>query len=147
MITFAIFVWFTMRYVWPPIIKAIEERQKKIADGLAAAEKAHNDLSLSKKKIVEELKRAKKDANAIIDNATKKATLIIEESKEQAKEEGQRIILAAKKEVGHEVSQAKQALQKEISKIVIIGVEKIIEKELDAATQDRLLKNIIQEIK
>jgi F-type H+-transporting ATPase subunit b len=147
MITFAIFVWFTMRYVWPPIVKAMEEREKKISDGLAAAEKAQNDLNMSKKKIVEELKQAKLEANIILENASKKATLIIDESKGHAKEEGVRIVNAAKLDVEQEILQAKQSLTGEVSKMAIMGIEKVVEKQLDEETHKRLINDVIQEIK
>ena len=147
MITFAIFVWFTMKYVWPPIVKAMEEREKKISDGLAAAEKAQNNLELSKKKVIEELRQAKIEANAIIENASKKATLIIDESKGLAKEESIRIINAAKVDIDQEILRAKQSLRDEVSMIAVLGVEKVIKKNLDAETHKKLIDEVIQEIK
>ncbi|NQY42833.1 MAG: F0F1 ATP synthase subunit B [Legionellales bacterium] len=147
MITFAIFVWFTMKYVWPPIVKAMEEREKKISDGLAAAEKAQNNLELSKKKVIEELRQAKIEANAIIENASKKATLIIDESKGLAKEESVRIINAAKVDIDQEILRAKQSLRDEVSMITVLGVEKVIKKNLDVETHKKLIDEVIQEIK
>ncbi len=147
MITFAIFVWFTMKYVWPPIVKAMEDREKKISDGLSAAEKAQSNLELSKKKIVEELKQAKVEANIIIENAAKKATLIVEESKGQAKEEGMRIINAAKLDIDQEILKAKQSLRTEVSMMAIMGIEKVIKKNIDKETHKKLINEVIQEIK
>jgi F-type H+-transporting ATPase subunit b len=147
MITFAIFVWFTMKYVWPPIVKAMEEREKKIADGLAAAEKAQNDLHLSKKKIVDELKQAKMEANVILENASKKATLIVEESKGHAKEESSRIVNAAKVDIEQEILQAKQNLINEVSKMAIMGIEKVVAKQLDEESHKKLIDEVIHEIK
>ncbi len=146
MITFGLFVWFTMRFVWPPIMMAMNDREKRIADGLAAAEKAQNDLQLSKKKIVDEIKQAKLESSIIIENASKKAVLIIDEAKSQSKEEGLRLIKAAKIEVQHEILQAKQSLQHDVSKMAVLGIEKVIGKHLDQKAHQKLIDDVLKEI-
>src|SRR5271165_1529994 len=96
MITFAVFVWFTMRFVWPPITKALAERSQKIAEGLAAAERGKHELDLCQQEIVEQLKEAKVNADVIIDQANKRAHQIVDGAKDKAREEGQRLVALAK---------------------------------------------------
>lgn len=147
MITFAVFVWFTMRYVWPPILQAISTRQQEIADGLEVAKQAKGELEAVKQQVVAELQHAKQDANVIIETASKKSLVIIEDAKNKAREEGQRIVAAAKKEIDQEVVKARQGLQEEIAKITVLSLEKVINKQIDNATQERLVQEVINEIR
>ena len=108
-IAFAFFVWFCMKYVWPPIIGALNERQKKIADGLAAADRASKDLELAQVKAVEELHLAREQAKEILEQANQRATVIVEEAKDEARKEGERLIVAARAEIEQEANQARES--------------------------------------
>lgn len=146
MITFAIFVWFTMKYVWPPITKALDERQKKIADGLSAAERGVHELELAQNKAAEYLREAKVHAADIIEQANKRASLVIEEAKRKGFEEGQRMILLANDEIAREVESAKQVLKQQVATLAIQGAEKIISKNLDTAANQVLIDDFIKQI-
>lgn len=146
MITFAVFIWFTMKYVWPHITKAMDEREKKIADGLAAADKAQRDLELAKHKSVEILQEAKIKAGQIIDQANKRSTHIVEEAKEMAREEGKRLVAAAHLDIDQERQQAKVELQHEASLLALSIAEKIIQREIDGKTHQQLLSKMVEEI-
>ena len=143
MITFAIFVWFTMRFVWPPLVAAMDLRQKKIADGLAAAEKGQKALDDAQLLISKDYKQAKLDVITIIENANKKAALIMEESKHKAKQEGLRLLEVAKVEISQELQQARQSLKNEVAQIAVSGMEKIIKESLDDKTQQKLIDEVI----
>jgi len=147
MITFLIFIWFTMRYVWPPITKAIQERQKRIADGLAAAERGQRELELAQHKSVEILRDAKLEASRIVEQANKRAAHISEEAKEQARIDSQQILANADREVHQMLMTAKESLRKEVADLVVAGAEKVIEKEIDQRSHEKLLKDLITELK
>lgn len=146
MITFALFVFVTMKYVWPPIMKGLADRQAKIADGLAAAERGQHDLELAKHKAAEQLKLAKTDAAEIIDHANKRAVRIVEEGKENARTEGDRLVEAAQSTIEQSVQSARAALLKEFSQIALDGVEKILQEKVDPATHRRFVDQLIAEI-
>lgn len=146
LITFAIFVWFTMKYVWPPITKAMQEREKRIADGLAAAERGKHDLELAQHKISEQLRDTKIHAAEILDQANKRAGQIIEEAKQRAREEGERLLAMAHHDIEQEMQAAKQKLRSEVAKLAIAGAEKILTHSIDSATQQDLVKQLITEI-
>lgn len=146
MISFALFVFITMRYIWPPVLKALDERQTKIAEGLQAAERSENELKLSQKHIAEELRKAKQDASEIIEHANQRAVRIVEEGKDGARTEGQRLIEAAQGEIEHQQFSAREALMKEMSEITIQGVEAILQQSVDRATHTRLVDQLIAEI-
>ena len=110
-IAFAFFVWFCMKYVWPPVVAILEERANKIAEGLHAADRAEQDLVLAQERSSEQIKKAKQEAAAIIDSANKRAAQIVDEAREHAREEGQRIIAGANAEIEQEINRAKQHLQ------------------------------------
>lgn len=147
MITFGVFVWFTMKFVWPPINKAMQERSKKIAAGLALAEKAEKDLLLSNKKIIAELRQARIDAAAIIENATKKSLLIIEEAKAQARVDNQRVLGLAKEQIQQEVNLARKDLQQDLAEMVMLSTNKVIGNLLTEEMHKNLIDKSIQEIK
>src|SRR5690554_4224602 len=114
MITFAIFVWFCMKFVCPPISNAMAERQKQIADGLDAADRANRDLEIAQEKVGERLRESKQEASAIIDQANKRANQIIDEAKDLARVEGDRLKLSAQTEIDQEINRAKETLRAQV---------------------------------
>lgn len=145
-IAFAFFVWFCMKYVWPPIMAILEERQKKIADGLEAAERGQKDLGLAQEKVVEQLQEVKQQAAEILDQANKRASQIIEEAKEQGREEGKRMIVSARAEIEQETYRAKEELRSQVSVIAIAGAEKILERAIDQAANEDILSKLAAEL-
>jgi len=145
-VSFAILIWFTAKFVWPPLLGAIEARQKTIADGLAAAERGRHDLELSAKRAAQELHDGKERASEIIGLAEVRATEIIEEAKGNAKIEGDRIIAGAKAEIEQEVNRAKEGLRKQVSDLAIAGAEKILRREIDAKAHADMLDVIANEL-
>ena len=145
-ITFSILIWFTVKFVWPPLLNAIEKRQKEIADGLAAGERGRNELEQASKRSVEAVTEAKQRASEIITQAEKRASDIIEEAKSHAKAEGDRIIIGAKAEVEQEVNRAKEGLRQQVSQLAVAGAEKILRKEIDAKAHDEILTAIAKEL-
>lgn len=145
-IMFALFVWFTMKFVWPPIVGALSARQKQIADGLAAADRGKHELELAAKKATQELRTAKEKASDIIAQAEKRASEIIEEAKGNAKTEGDRIIAGAKAEIDQEVNRAKEGLRQQVSTLAVAGAEKILRREIDAKAHADMLTTIANEL-
>lgn len=145
-IAFAVFVWFCLKYVWPPIIAALTERQKKIADGLEAADRAQRDLNLAQNKAADELRDAKVKSAEIIDMANKRASQIVDEAKDKARDEGQRLIAGARAEIEMEVQRAREALRAQVAAIVIAGAEKILETSVDQAANEELVKKLASEL-
>ena len=121
MITFALLVIFTMKYIWPPLTKALAERQQKIADGLASAERAERDLELAQHKVADQLRDAKIQAGKIVEQADKRASQIVEESKERARVEAQRLLELAQTDIEQERRGAQAALGAEIAKVAMSG--------------------------
>lgn len=145
-IAFALFVWFTMKYVWPPITAAMAERQKKIAEGLDAAGRAQRDLGLAQEKAAQTLRETKEQATQIIEKATKSANLIVEEAKGQARSEGDRLIAAAKAEIEQEVNRAKDELRAQVAILAIKGAEQILESEVDSAAHSALVNKLASQL-
>lgn len=145
-ITFAILVWFTMRYVWPPIMKAMREREKKIAAGLEAAERNKRELEMGEHKVMNMIREAKVEAAHILEQANKRSLKVMDEAKEQAKEEQKRIIALAQEEIAREVNQTKEKLKKQLASLAIAGAEKIVRHHLDGAKQMALLDEFVAEI-
>lgn len=145
-ITFAILIWFTMKFVWPPLLKAMEDRAKTIADGLAAAERGKHDLDLAEKRASEILHGAKEKAAEIIAAGEKRATEIIEEAKVNARAEGDRILAGAKAEIDQEVFRAKEQLRTQVSAVALAGAGKILGREIDAKAHNDLLDKLVAEI-
>jgi F-type H+-transporting ATPase subunit b len=145
-LTFAILIWFTARFVWPPLLAAIEARQKTIADGLADAERAKHDLELASKRSADILRDAKEKAGEIVANGEKRASEIIEQAKNQAKIEGDRIIAGAKAEVDQEVFRAKEQLRTQVSAIALAGAGKILGREIDSKAHNDLLDKLAAEL-
>ena len=145
-IAFAIFVWFTVKFVWPPLLKAIEDRQKAIADGLAAAEKGKLELAQADKKTTEVLGEARGRAGDIISAAERRAAQMIEEAKAAAKTEGDRIVAGAKAEVEQNVFRAKESLRAQVASLAVSGAEKILRREVNAQAHADLLTQLRQEL-
>ncbi|MCX7126062.1 MAG: F0F1 ATP synthase subunit B [Gammaproteobacteria bacterium] len=143
MITFAIFVWFTMRFIWPPLIAAMETRREKIAAGLAAAEKGQRDLELAAHKVTALLTEAKAQAAQMIEQANHRANLIIEEGKARARVEGDRLLEIAKADVEREFQSAREKLMNQVSSLVIAGAEKVLQNEVNKSANDRLVTDLL----
>jgi F-type H+-transporting ATPase subunit b len=146
MITFAVFVWFTMTYVWAPIVKALEERKGKIAEGLAAAERGHQEKALGEQRALELMKEAKSQASEILSQAQKRATEIIEDAKSDARGEGQRIVIAAQAEIERETNRAREELRERVSTLAVAAAEKILQKEIDPETHKSLVDSFAKQI-
>lgn len=146
MLVFAAFVLFTMKLVWPPLAKALEERQEKIADGLAAAERGHKELELAQHRVKDELKQAKATSVDIIEKANKRAAQIIEEAKDAARREAQIQAKIAQEQLAQQVNHAKEELRKQVAKLAVTGAERILQREVDAKANSALLDNLIEEI-
>lgn len=145
-ITFAVLVLVIVKFVWPPLLEAIETRQKEIADGLAAAQEGRSALDVAAKKSETTLNEAKQKASEIVGQAEKRATQIIEEAKGAAKVEGERIIAGAKAEIDQEVNRAKEGLRAQVSVLAIAGAEKILRKEIDSKTHTDMLSKLAAEL-
>ncbi|MDE2366021.1 MAG: F0F1 ATP synthase subunit B [Betaproteobacteria bacterium] len=139
---FAIFIWFTVRFVWPPLMRAIENRQKTIADGLAAGERGKHELELASQRSADVVRDAKQRASDIIVQAEKRAAEIIDEAKGAARDEGDRILTGAKAEVEQEVFRAREALRQQVADLALAGASKILRREVDAKTHADLLASI-----
>lgn len=145
-ITFAIFVWFCMKFVWPPIVSALEARKKQIADGLAAADRGKHELELAAKRASETMHEAKLKASDIIAQAEKRAVQIVEEAKGAAKDEGDRMISAAKAEIEQESHRAREVLRGEVAALVVAGAGKVLRREVNAQAHADLLEAIKNEL-
>jgi F-type H+-transporting ATPase subunit b len=130
-ISFAIFIWFTARFVWPPLMKAVEERQHKIADGLAAADKGQHELVQAQSRAQEVLNGAKQQSQDLIANAQKRADEMIEQAKLAAKTEGERQLLAARATIEQEVGQARETLRGQVASLALAGAEQVLMREVD----------------
>jgi F-type H+-transporting ATPase subunit b len=145
-ISFAIFVWFCLKFVWPPLIAAMEERKAKIADGLDAADRAMRDLELAQNKATDQLKEAKQEAAVLIDEAKKRASQIVEESKDKAREEGERLITAAQAEIEQQSNRAREELRSQVAVLAIAGAEKILERSVDDAANRALVDQLAAQL-
>ena len=145
-IAFAVLIWFTVKFVWPPLLNAIETRQKEIADGLAAASEGKNSLAVAAKQSEVTLNEAKQKASEIIGQAEKRGSQIVEEAKGTAKTEGDRILAGAKAEIDQEVNRAKEGLRAQVSSLAIAGAEKILRKEIDAKAHSEMLSKLAAEL-
>lgn len=144
--TFAIFIWFTVKFVWPHLMRAIENRQKTIAEGLAAGERGKRELELASHRSADAVREAKERATDIIAQAERRATEIIEEAKVAAKDEGGRILVGAKAEVDQEVFRAREALRQQVADLALAGAAKILRREVDAKAHADLLASIKSEL-
>lgn len=143
---FAIFIWFTVRFVWPPLMRAIENRQKTIAEGLAAGERGKRELELASQRSGDVVREAKQRASDIIAQAEKRAAEIVDEAKVAAREEGGRILLGAKAEVEQEVFRAKEVLRQQVADLALAGAAKILRREVDEKAHAELLASLKAEL-
>jgi F-type H+-transporting ATPase subunit b len=146
MITFAVFVWFCMKYIWPPLMAALDERNARIADGLAAAQRGQQDLEDAKVKVDESLTDAKQQAQEIINQAQKRANEIVDEAKDAAREEADKIKAAATADIDQQINSAREHLRKEVSSIALAGAEQILKREVDAKAHAAVLDELVAQI-
>jgi F-type H+-transporting ATPase subunit b len=145
-ISFSLFILFTVKFIWPPLMRAIEERQKQIADGLAAGEQGKQQLEASGRRANEEIGKARERAAEIVAHAEQRATQMIEAAKNAAKEEGDREKAAAKAEIAQEASRAREMLREQVAALAVSGAEKILQREVDAKAHAELLAQLKQEL-
>jgi F-type H+-transporting ATPase subunit b len=145
-VAFALFIWFTVKFVWPPLLRAIETRQKTIADGLAAAEQGKRSLEVSARQADEELKKARERAAEVISQAEKRATQMVDEARNAAKEEGNREKAAAKAEIEQQATRAREQLRDQVAALAVAGAEKILRREVDAQAHADLLDSIKRQL-
>jgi len=145
-IVFVILGWVTMRFIWPPLIKAIEERQRKIAEGLASSEKAEKSLAEAKASATDIIKEARVQANKIVEQANRRSNEVVEEARGTAIAEGQRLLAEARNEVTLESNRAREQLRREVALIAVAGAGKLLGREIDARAHADLLEKLALEI-
>ncbi len=145
-VVFFIFIWFCMKFVWPPIMSALHERRTKIADGLAAAEKGVHEEQLAKTRAAEILKEAKEQAGDIIRQAEKRAAEIVEEAKNDAKAEGDRLVKAAQAEIEQNITRAREELRGQVVSLAVAGASKVLKKEIDVKANEDLIKDLAAQL-
>ena len=146
MIAFFGFVWFCMKFIWPPIVAAMAEREKKIADGLAAADRASHDLELAQEKALERLKDAKHEAAGIVESANKRANQIVEEAKNAALVEAERVKVAARAEIELETNRAREQLRSQVAVLSLAGAEKILGATIDFKAHAAMVEKLAAEL-
>ena len=146
MIFFFVFIWFTKKYVWVPIIGALNERKGKIADGLAAADKGFKAEEVGRQKADDLVSEARSQAAEIIAKAEKRGSEIVEEAKEGARTEGERIVNAARSEIDREINQAKEELRGKVGQLAVAGAQKILAKEIDATAHSKILDDVAAQL-
>ena len=146
MITFAVFVWFCMKYIWPPLMAALEERNARISEGLAAAQRGQQDLEQAQAKVGESIGEAKQQAQEIINQAQKRANEIVDEAKDAARDEADKIKTAATADIDQQVNSAREHLRKEVSSIALAGAEQILKREVDATVHAAVLDDLVAQI-
>jgi F-type H+-transporting ATPase subunit b len=145
-ITFAAFIWFTVKFIWPWLLRKIEERQKTIADGLAAAEQGRRSLELSTRQADEAIKEARARAAEILAQAEKRRQELIDHARQEARQEGDRELAAAKAEIDQEVTRAREELRDRVASLAVAGAEKILRREVDARAHGDLLESIKRQL-
>ncbi|RKP58487.1 F0F1 ATP synthase subunit B [Pararobbsia silviterrae] len=146
MVVFLILAWFTMKFVWPPLIKALDERSQKIADGLAAAEKGKAELDAANKRVDQELSQARNEGQARIADAEKRAQVVADEIKRNAQAEAARIVAAAKADADQQIIKARESLRGEVAALAVRGAEQILKREIDANAHAQLLNQLKAEL-
>jgi len=146
MAAFILLIWFVNKVLWGPLSKMMEERQKRIADGLSAADRAAKDLELAQEKAAAEIRAAREQGAQIVAMANKRASEIVEEAKGQARAEGDRILVAAKAEVDQEAHRAREQLRKQVAVLAVAGAEKVLSKSIDAKAHSELLDKLAAEL-
>jgi F-type H+-transporting ATPase subunit b len=145
-IGFAIFVWFCMKYVWPPVTQALHDRQKKIAEGLAAAERGEHEEELARQRATESVREAKEQAAEIVDQAQRRANEIVEEAKDAARTESERIKTQAQAELDQEVTRAREHLRGQVVAIAVTGAERVLKSEIDEKAHAKVLDDLVAEL-
>ena len=145
-VVFAILVWFTMKFVWPPIARALDERAQKIADGLAAADKAKSELAAANQRVEQELAESRNETASRMADAERRAQQIIEEAKQRATEEANKIVAAAKDDAEQQLVQAREALRDQVSALAVKGAEQILRKEVNPQVHAELLSRLQTEL-
>lgn len=146
MITFLVFILFTMKFVWPPIKQAMDEREKRIADGLASAERSQHELELAKERAAEHIREAKAQAGDIIEKANRQGAAIVDEARTEARAVGEREQAAAQARIEQELGQAKAQLRQEVSDLAILGASRILEREVDAKAHQQMLDELAEQV-
>ncbi len=146
-LAFFLFVWFCKKFVWPPMVNAMQERQKQIADGLAAAEKGQEAQQVAEKEAADLIAQAKSQAAEIIASAEKRGSAVIDEAKESATSEKDRIIASAQAEVEQDVHTAREELRGQVSSIAVAAASKIVDKEIDESAHAGLLDDLVKQLK
>ena len=145
-IAMLIFVWFCMQVVWPPILRALDERREKIADGLAASDRAEKELAAAKVQADEQIREARDKAGDIVDQANQRHSQIVDQAKDDAVAEKQKQVSAAEAEIGLAANQAREELRVSVASLAVAGASKILEKEIDEGTHRELLDKLIAEL-
>lgn len=145
-VVFAILIWFTMKFVWPPIAKALDERALKISEGLAAAEKAKTELAATNKRVEEELGKSRNESATRLADAERRAQTIIEEAKARANDEAAKIVAAARQEADQQVVKARETLREQVAVLAVKGAEQILRKEVNAGVHADLLNRLKTEL-
>jgi len=145
-ITFFIFVWFCWKFIWPPVVKAMKDRQVAIGEGLAAAERAEKSLQLAQDRASDQLRQAREEASKLIEQARAHANQMIEQAKNEARAEGERLREAQKVEIEQDVNRAKETLRGQVATLAVAGAERILGSSIDAARHDDLLKQLVAEL-
>lgn len=145
-VVFVILWWFTMKFVWPPITKALDERAKKVADGLAAADKAKSELATANKRVEEQLVQSRNETAKLLADAEKRAQVIVDEAKKRAEEEGAKIVAAAKAEADQQSVRARESLRDQVSVLAVKGAEQILQREVNAGVHAELLTRLKTEL-
>lgn len=145
-ITFAIFIWLTVKFIWPIIKQAMDERQQKIAEGLAAAEKGARDLETARDEARKILEEAKGQAADLLGQANRRASEIVEEAKQHARTEGERLVVNARAQIEQEISRARESLRKEVAALAVAGAGKLLAREIDAKAHADLLDKVANEL-
>lgn len=146
MIVFALLVWATMHYLWPPLMRAVEERQKKIAHGLAAADRGEQELQQARQGAEAILREARERAGQIIDQAQHRANDLVEQARASASQEGQRLVASAQQQIGLEASRARESLRREVGGIVVAAASKLLEREIDPGAHQDLINKLAAQI-
>jgi F-type H+-transporting ATPase subunit b len=146
MLVFGILIWFSWKFIWPPLVKAVEDRQKKIADGLAAAERGQKELHQASGEAAGIVNEAREKALKIVDQANRRSSEIIEEARSTAITEGQRLVGDARQEVALEQSRARDALRKDVAQLAVAGASRLLEREIDARAHADLIEKLAREI-
>jgi F-type H+-transporting ATPase subunit b len=145
-VVFLILIWFTWKFIWPPLLNAIEERQKKIADGLAAADRGQKDLEDAKAKADVFVQEARQKAAEIVEHANRRGAEVVDEARQAASAEGERIVTAARAEVSGERTKARDELRREVGQLAVAGAARLLGREVDAKAHADLLEQLAAEI-